>query len=242
MVPVFLVTTSSTAVAQVPRVPIQVSLESQGFRRVQRQGDIVVFHNAKTEAVAAEVYLRIAPSAVLRGLLSYDRQVGVLPHVEESRVLRRGSTWLDVYQRIGVPIVSDRDYLMRVRWGVTDGIHWLEYRERPAPKKSGIVRMPYHRGSWQWRADQTGRVLLRYVGKSRLGGSLPDWIGKRGHRKNTASMVAASAQDGTRRALTGRYYGVLLSCSRMTCSMRRLLSGGRSTNASPIRPCPLHTT
>jgi hypothetical protein len=159
--------------------------EEQGvriYRREQRPG----IELAGVGAIAA------TPERVRRVLLDYARHPRWNRHLKESRVLARGDDWLDVYQRLDLPILDDRDYTLHVVWGADGDVLWLRFaaaNERgPAPVK-GVVRVTRHEGSWRFDPTNEGagtRAVYRFY--MDLAGSFPSWMGKGQATKDVAAL------------------------------------------------------
>jgi hypothetical protein len=121
---------------------------------------------------------------VQRALLDYDQQVGKIGRVSETNVVERGDHYLYVYQRLNLPVISDRDFTARVEHGIEPSRHWVAYwavtDRGPAPR-AGIVRVSRHRGVWELVPVREGKsTLLRYEMRIDLGGSVPLWMVKPG--------------------------------------------------------------
>jgi hypothetical protein len=164
--------------------PMERPLPQAGFERIEREDGVTVYKHPETEVIhlAAEGLLAASPAEVQDALLAYEEQVGQVERVAESRVLDRGADWLLIYQRLELPVVSDRDYTLCVNWGAEGDSRWIRYRlERAAGPAAGddAVRVPAHRGSWQLRPRRGGTATLaRYETIMDMGGWIPRWLAK----------------------------------------------------------------
>lgn len=139
--------------------------------------------DAQALRVAAEGKIAVPPARVARILLNYDNHVGLFQRVAESRVLARGDGWLRVYQRIALPVVQDRDYVLAVRWEQgDDGRTTIRYRtaRKGSPAAvDGVVRVTHNRGTWTLvPVDGGAATLARLTMSMDLGGSLPGWMAR----------------------------------------------------------------
>lgn len=173
---------ASAAVAGAP--PSALSLEAQGFEQVARRRGVRVFKNPASEIahLGAEGVLPAAPEEVRKALLDYTRHPGVVRRLAESRILERHESWLVVYQRLALPIISDRDFTILVRWGSDGDALWLTFEAAnhagPGPR-DGLVRIPVHEGSWRLQRLAGGRATLaRYQAKIDLAGWVPRWMAR----------------------------------------------------------------
>jgi hypothetical protein len=130
--------------------------------------------------LAAEGRFAAPPAKVREALLDYAGHAGRVRHVQLSRVLDRGPGWLLVYQRLGLSVISDRDYTLLVRWGADGDVLWMRFatanHRGPGPQE-GYVRMPVHTGSWQLKPILGGKAThARYQVTIDMGGLLPQWM------------------------------------------------------------------
>jgi hypothetical protein len=150
--------------------------------RVSMRSDV------KDIEIVADGDFDASPERVLAVMLDYEAAPRWQKQLGESKVLDRGAHSLDVYQRLKLPIISDRDYTLRVTWGSDEKGVWIHFsttdRGPPAPK--GVVRMPVHEGTW--RLDRVGdgqSTRAHYQLRLDLGGELPMSMA----RKNVAKSI-----------------------------------------------------
>ncbi len=174
--------------------PLDVSLESQGFVLVGRSHGVKQYKHrtAKIVRIAAEGVIP-APVADVRAMvLDYRRQEGKVDRVSHSEVLRRGPTWLLVYQRLKLPVIADRDFTLRVAWGGAPDSQWVTFDavgDAGPPPRRGVVRVTEHSGSWQLKAIEGGRsTWARFQTRIDLGGSLPHWLARSGAGKELPAL------------------------------------------------------
>lgn len=126
--------------------------------------------------------------AVIDDVESYSR---FMPYTVECRVLKRESDSVLIYQRISAPLVSDRDYILRVRTtskkveGGTSYLSRWETENAPAPaERKGIVRVKLCEGSWLLEPSGPNATRATYSVYTDSGGVIPAFI------KNTGSQIA----------------------------------------------------
>ena len=174
--------------------PLGVSLESQGFALVGQAHGVKQYKHRTATIVrlAAEGVIPAPPADVREMVLDYRRQDGKVDRVSHSQVLRQGPGWLIVYQRLKLPVVSDRDFILRVTWGEARDSQWVVFDAAnalgPAPRR-GVVRVTEHSGSWQLKAIEGGRsTWVRFQTRIDLGGSLPHWLARSGAGKELPTL------------------------------------------------------
>jgi hypothetical protein len=147
--------------------------------------------SSKSAAVAllASAVVDAPPDDLLDLLVDYEWRQKYLPELVENRLLARGDQWKLLYHRVKPPILSERDYTLRVTWGKSGSIRWSRFQlanERGPAARGGVVRIPKHEGTrslqplgrgtrieYRLAIDFSGRVpgwLLR----SRIAKSIPD--------------------------------------------------------------------
>jgi hypothetical protein len=157
-----------------------------GYKEIGQHKGVTVLlrEGAKVIELAAEGDIPAPPDKVWQVLLDYERHPRFLKNVAESRIVQRGEREMWVYQRLALPIISDRDVTIHVRWGADGQSRWLEFNEDnargPGPQK-GIVRIPVDVGGWRLEPIDGGRATrARHWLRLDLAGSLPRFLG-RGH-------------------------------------------------------------
>lgn len=104
-----------------------------------------------------------------------------MPYVEEARVIESNRSGRVVYQRVDPPMVSPRDYVLRVtteadretgryvrRWSIAN-------RKDPPPRED-VVRVRTNRGRWTLQRLSEERTRVEYYLFTEPGGSIPSWI------------------------------------------------------------------
>ncbi len=164
--------------------PVSPGFPGPGFERIAQERGVTVYKDKRADLIrlAAEGVFRAPVSDVERVLVDYDHQVGTIARLSESRILRRAPNALTVYQRLNLPIISDRDYIIRVTMGQTGEVRWINFYSIPdpaIPPRRGVVRVTRHVGSWQLTPVEGGRATLaRFHTDIDLAGWLPLWLAK----------------------------------------------------------------
>lgn len=175
-------------------VPLGTSLQSAGYKKLTVRDGVTVYKHAKSGKLAAEGIFPGKPEQVLKALLAYDRHKSFNKRISHSKVFSRGARWLLVYQRLKLPVISNRDYTLYVNWGKRGKkVVWLNFwtaNTRGPKPQSGYVRIKTHRGGWQLEALPGGRTFARYEVKIDLGGWVPGFLARSGTKKELPKVFA----------------------------------------------------
>jgi hypothetical protein len=157
-------------------------LAGQGYEKVGERDGVTVYRRpAHAIDLAAEGEIDAPPDVVRRVLIDYGSHPKWVHGLVISRVLAQEGQWLDVYQRLDLPMLDDRDFTLHVTWsdeGERRFIRFTTTDRGPAPQK-GVVRIATHEGSWELVPVDGGthtRALYRF--RMELGGSLPMWMAR----------------------------------------------------------------
>jgi hypothetical protein len=136
-----------------------------------------------------------APPAVVFAVIDdSEAYPSFMPYTAEARVLKRDKDTVINYQRLSLPLVSDRDYTLRsenARWIGPDGpiyrVRWTPANHvGPAPTP-GVLRVNVCEGGWLLEPHGSGATRATYTIYTDSGGTLPPLIansgGKVGIRK-----------------------------------------------------------
>lgn len=181
---VALLVPASIPAAEIEMTPLGMKLASEGFEVIEKTHGVTAYKHTRSEIIriAAEGTIAARPEAVLSVLLAYEDQVGKIDRVSKSHIIDRGPNWILVYQRLNLPVISDRDYVMYVDWGANGDNLYITYRagsHRGPPEQDGVVRVTHHRGSWQLKPILGGKATLaRFQSTIDLSGWLPKWLAR----------------------------------------------------------------
>jgi hypothetical protein len=179
---------------------ISPSLAGEGFKKIgERDGVIVYRKHAHAIDLAAEGEIAAPPDVVRKVLLDYASHPKWVHNLGVSRVVNQGDQWLDVYQRLNLPMIDDRDYTLHVTWGDEDSVRWIRFHtvdgeEAPEPH---VVRLALHTGSWQLTPIDNGQATYAvYRFEMELGGSMPMWMA-RGHASKDVARLFRQIRNQT---------------------------------------------
>jgi hypothetical protein len=160
------------------------ALASEGFYRIGEAHGVEVYRRDQGPGIelGGEGDIAAPPEKVRQVLLDYSNHPRWVKGVNESRILGRGASSLDVYQRLKLPVLEDRDYTLHVTWGDDGDAKWLRFTTANAngpPESPGTVRVHLHEGSWWLRPIDGGRATHAvYQFHLDLAGSFPAWMAK----------------------------------------------------------------
>lgn len=159
------------------------ALAAEGFESLGEQRRIRVYRRKVPSgiALAAEGTLAGSPDRVLRVLIDYPSHKRWQKHLREQRILARGEGFTDVYERLELPVLDDRDFVVHVTWGSEGDLRWLRFVAATSggpPAVDGVVRVTAHSGSWRLEPAAGGqRTHAAYRFHIDLAGSFPMWLG-----------------------------------------------------------------
>jgi hypothetical protein len=176
---------------------VAATLASQGFYPIGEDHGVRVFRRDAQRGIelGAEGEIAAPPDVVLAALTDYPSHAQWIHGVRQSRVLTRGERSLDVYQRLDLPLIDDRDFTLRVSWGEDGAARWLRFaiaNERGPQPIPGVVRVRVNQGSWYLAPIGDGRATrAMYQFHLDLAGSIPAWLGKSRAGKDLPGLFQA---------------------------------------------------
>lgn len=162
--------------------------DEDGWVLAVRQHELTVFERARKGTDLREIkavgLIEAPPIVIKRVIDDVDEYPRFMPYVTEARVLARDGANLVSYQRLSPPLVSDRDYTVRVRCEVREGPGgtrfcntWSTANHLGPAEKSGVARVGLTEGSWLLEPEERGRkTRASYRIFSDSGGGLPSAI------------------------------------------------------------------
>lgn len=160
------------------------ALASEGFYPIGEDRGVKVYRRDKGKGIelGAEGDIDAPPDKVQKVLLDYGNHPKWVKGLAESKVLDKSSSSIDVYQRLKLPVLDDRDFTLHVTWGDEGETRWLKFttmNDKGPPPRSGVIRIATHEGSWKLIPIDGGRATHAvYQFHLDLAGSFPAWMGK----------------------------------------------------------------
>lgn len=152
--------------------------------------------NSSIRELKAETVLTVAAERIWSVLLDVESYPEFMPHVVESKLLKKLPDGYIHYQRLDPPLVSERDFTVRVTHttdadtGVYERV-WKETDATDTKPRDGVVRMPINRGKWVLRQVDANKTKVLYYVHADVGGAIPDWIAGRANRISVPKMLVA---------------------------------------------------
>jgi hypothetical protein len=157
---------------------------ASGFYPIVEDRGVKVYRRDQQRGIelGAEGDIPAPPDVVLKILTDYASHPKWVHNLAESRVLARQDHGLDVYQRLDLPFIEDRDFTLHVTWGGEGGARWLRFntanQRGPGPQHK-VIRVNTHEGGWILEPTDGGRSTHAvYQFHLDLAGSFPSWMGK----------------------------------------------------------------
>ena len=186
-----IVSVADAAAPDAPPPPGKVSapapasaLVGEGFAFLGEERGVKVYRREKRPGIelAAEGKIGATPERVRRVLIDYPSHPRWQKHLKENRVLAFGEGSLDVYQRLALPVLDDRDFTLHATWGSDADVFWMRFavaNERGPAPVSGVVRVTHQEGGWRLEPVDGGAATHAvYRCHIDLAGSFPAWMGK----------------------------------------------------------------
>ena len=135
-----------------------------------------------------------------------------MPYLKKLVILKQSPDEKVTYEQIKMPLVTDRDYTVRVTadHDPTTGriqVSFVSAPEDGPPENPTYVRVKDIQGSWTLVPTRDGGSAVTYVVASNPGGALPSWMANAAQSNAVRDLVKAMLdrvkhrlpQDGTRR-------------------------------------------
>jgi hypothetical protein len=167
-----------------------------GWRRVASDHGIVVeardVPGSSLHEVRATTHAEPPPAAILAVLWRHEEHPQFWPHVRHVEVVRDDGDERIVYEQLDIPLLKDRDVVLRVRRttgadGTVD-VQTTAISDEGPPATSRFVRIRESAGHWHL-APAGGGTDITYTVRSDVG--LPAWLVNRAQRETIPDVVRA---------------------------------------------------
>ncbi len=177
----------------------------QGYKHVGGAHGVEVFRLMSSPAIDlyAEGDIEAPPAVVRDVLFDYGNAPKVTDNVAESRVLSRTGNEQLVYQRLKLPIISDRDFTLRAvreTRGPAMLVGFAIDNSRGPGPRDHVVRISTLRGGWELTPLRGGAAThARYRVIIDLAGSVPKWMVSGGAAKNLPKLFEGVRREASKR-------------------------------------------
>jgi hypothetical protein len=139
------------------------------------------------------------PKLVWDLLHDYDNYKSTMPYTVVSRVIgREGDSVVFFYTQLSLPLVSDRDYILKLVDEVdpkgTMKVGWtaVNDRDKEVPVPKDVVRVRVNDGFWLLEPQNEGKsTMATYYIYTSPGGAVPNWIANNGNSIAVPKVFAA---------------------------------------------------
>lgn len=121
-----------------------------------------------------------------------------MPYVEQARILDSGPGWRIVYQLVDPPLVSPRDYTIRVTTSHDENSgqyvrRWTIANHHGPHEQEDVVRVKTNQGRWILEPVSDQRTRVTYYLYTNPGGSIPGWVANQANSNSVPKLLRAVA-------------------------------------------------
>lgn len=190
------------------------SVEDPPFVQAFSEGNVVAYKRQPAGAVAVVVRVvaqapDLEPSQLFAVAWDVASQAAWAPHVKRLSVLSQSPTEVLIYEQIDVPVVRDRDFVLRLRSLPVDptdpGTLRIEAggtTHPTAPPDPQHIRMTDLWSTWTFRPRPGGGTVVTYDAYGDPAGALPGWLKRSASLRGPIDFVRALLQETRRRSST----------------------------------------
>ncbi len=157
-----------------------------------------------------------APLTVFKLLSDCANFPKFMPYSVEVRILQKSGNTVVAYHRLDLPLIDDRDYILRSVHTITPSAAGPVYHIRwkpavgigPGPQP-GVQRVTNCQGSWLLEPTPNGKTRATYTVYSDTGGVIPTFLANGGSRTAIRKVFAAIRKE----VLDPKYSGATSAAS-----------------------------
>jgi ribosome-associated toxin RatA of RatAB toxin-antitoxin module len=149
--------------------------------------------------VRASTHSPFPPSVIFATLWKHQEYVEFVPYLKKLEILTQSAQEKVIYEQISMPLVSDRDYTVKItaEHSATNGViqlHFVAVPDEGPPEHPNYVRVKHIQGGWTLEPTSDGGSDVTYVVASQPGGTIPAWIINAVQKEATPNLLKAMLQ------------------------------------------------
>jgi hypothetical protein len=200
-------TTTRCAVLLALAVSAPARAEDEGWVKQSDTGGIVIYNRDKAGTAVKEVraigVVEAPPHACMNVVLDMDHFKDFMPYTKESRIVaREGTRVMYSYQYLSLPLISDRDYTLKVVDVTPDAAPgqppayykktWTQANARGPKPRDGVQRLEINDGFWRFDPIDGGtRTRATYYVFTDPGGMIPSWVANQANTQAIPNLFKA---------------------------------------------------
>jgi len=179
---------------------VSIAAADDGWRRIDVEDGIVIetrdVEGSALREVRATTHTDVDPPAIAAVLWRHEEHPRFVPHLLHVEVVRDAGDERIVYEQISVPLLRDRDVVLRARRQVDPSSGVIDVRttaitDEGPPETSRFVRVRESAGHWHLVPASAGGTDVTYTIRTDVGGTLPAWIVNRAQHETVPDLVRA---------------------------------------------------
>jgi len=156
-----------------------------GWRKLSEGEGMLIearpMEDSRLREIRVQAWSPLPPEAIFAVIWNVGEQHEFVPNLQTLRVIRSSDEEIVVYERVKIPVVQDRDYVLRLtrRIDAATRVHQVFAEgksELGPPPMRGVVRMTRLSSSFTIVPDPVGGSRLTYVSFGDPAGTIPEWI------------------------------------------------------------------
>ncbi len=177
------------------------AMADEGWKKVSDQQGVKIerrsIQGSNFDELRASAQVSLPPAQFFDTVWNYRDFPQFVPYLKKLEVLAERDTTSDVYQRIAMPMVPDRDYVIRLHKGVDAErkIYEMNFESIEASAQKpceSCIRAKSVQGGWRLEPTEDGQgTLVTYRMHSDPGGALPSWVVNTLQRNAPRDLVLA---------------------------------------------------
>ena len=175
-----------------------LAIADDGWQRVDEEHGVVVeardIPGSSLHEVRATIHSDLPPATIAAVVWRYDEHDRFVPHLQHAEILRDAGDERIVYEQLAIPLLKDRDVVLRARRETapegTIDIRTTAIADEGPPETSRFVRVRTSAGHWHLAPAGAGTDVT-YDIRTDVGGSVPAWIVNRAQREAVPDLVKA---------------------------------------------------
>jgi ribosome-associated toxin RatA of RatAB toxin-antitoxin module len=182
---------------------VSMAWASDGWQTVSNDKGILVERRRLLGTTFYEVrtatHSPFPPSVIFATLWKHQEYVEFVPYLKKLEILKQSAYEKVIYEQIRMPLVSDRDYTVKItaEHDATNGViqlHFVAVPDEGPPEHPNYVRVKHIQGGWTLEPTSDGGSDVTYVVASQPGGTIPAWIINAVQKEATPNLLKAMLQ------------------------------------------------